>query len=270
MNLLIEYESIIRTALFLTLFFSLAAAEFFFPLAKRKCARIRQWTVNFTLVVIDNITIHLLLPLLAVGVAQYAAEYSLGIFNIINIPSWAAISLSLLLLDLLIYGQHLIMHQIPLLWRLHRIHHTELGLDVSSAVRFHPLEIMLSMLIKMLFVLLLGIPVVAVIIFEVLLNALALFNHSNLKLNKSLDSYLRKCIVTPEVHWIHHSQRVKETNSNYGFNLIIWDKLFATYTEQPSVDYPQLQQGLRDFAAQGPLSLYQLLMLPFKKARSKQ
>ncbi len=269
MNILIEYEVIIRPAVFLTLFILLACGEFFFPLAKRKCTRLRQWFINLSIVIIDTILLKLLLPLLAVGVAQYAAEHSLGVFNIIAMPAWLTIILSLLLLDLLIYGQHVLMHNLPLLWKLHRMHHTELGLDVSSAVRFHPLEILLSMLIKMLFVLLMGIPVAAVILFEVLLNALALFNHSNLKLNKRLDALLRSCFVTPEVHWVHHSQIVKETNSNYGFNLIIWDKLFATYTAKPTLDYPEMQQGLREFNAQGPLTVAELLLLPFKDDRHK-
>ena len=265
MSLLIEHEPIIRTCIFLSLFVILACAEFFFPLAKRKCLRIHQWFVNLSIVFIANISLNLILPLLAVGVAQYAIEHSLGVFNIIAIPYWASIVLSLFMLDLLIYGQHLLMHKIPLLWKLHRMHHTELGLDVSSAVRFHPIEIIISMLIKMLFVLLMGIPVAAVIIFEVILNALALFNHSNLKLNKRVDNYLRRCIVTPSVHWIHHSQIVKETNSNYGFNLIIWDKLFSTYTDKPTFDYPEMQQGLREFSQRGHLNIYELLILPFKR-----
>ena len=219
---------------------------------------------------INNISVNLILPFLAVGVAQYAFEHSIGVFNIIGIPYWAAIILSLLMLDLLMYAQHIMMHKIPIFWYLHRMHHTELGLDVTSGVRFHPIEIIISMLIKMLFVLFMGIPIVAVILFEVLLNGLALFNHSNLKLTKGLDKLLRKFIVTPEIHWIHHSQIVKETNSNYGFNLIIWDKLFLTYTDKPIVDYPQMQQGLREFALQAPLSLYELLILPFKSNQNKK
>jgi len=268
MNILIDYEHIIRPGVFLGLLIILAGAEFLFPLAKRKCTRLRQWSVNLSIVFIDNLFLNLLLPLLAVGVARYAADHSVGVFNIIDIPYAAAVILSLLMLDLLIYGQHLLMHKIPLLWSVHRMHHTEIGLDVSSAVRFHPVEIIISMLIKMLFVLILGIPAAAVIIFEVLLNALALFNHSNLKLPKGADKFLRKFIVTPEVHWIHHSEIVKETNSNYGFNLIFWDKLFSTYTDKPLLDYPQMRQGLREFGLEKSLSLYKLLTLPFQGNKS--
>lgn len=264
MNLLIEFEPIIRPGIFLGLLVLLASAEFLCPLAQRKCKRAHQWMINLSIVLIDSLTLKLIFPILAVGVAQYATDYSLGLFNLIELPFPVTLLISLLMLDLLIYGQHVMMHKVPLFWRLHRVHHTELGLDVTSAVRFHPIEIIISMLIKMAFVLLMGIPVVAVIIFEVLLNSLALFNHSNLKLPKSVDTFLRILIVTPEIHWIHHSERVKETNSNYGFNLIIWDKLFSTYTARPTVDYPQMQQGLREFGLKVPLSLYQLLILPFK------
>lgn len=265
MNLLIEFEQIIRPGMFLGLLVLLAGAEFLFPLAKRKCTRARQWMINLSIVLIDALTLKLVFPILAVGLAQYASEHTLGLFNLIELPFPVTLIGSLLLLDLLIYGQHVMMHNVPLLWRLHRVHHTELGLDVTSAVRFHPIEIIVSMLIKMAFVVLMGIPVIAVIIFEVLLNGLALFNHSNLKLPKPVDKFLRYLIVTPETHWIHHSEIVKETNSNYGFNLIIWDKLFSTYTPRPKVDYPQMQQGLKEFGLKEPLSLYQLLILPFKR-----
>lgn len=264
MNFLIELEQVIRPGIFLGLLVLLGSAEFLFPLAKRKCTRARQWMINLSIVLIDAVTLKLIFPILAVGLAQYASEHSIGLFNLIELPFPVILIGSLLMLDLLIYGQHVVMHIVPFLWRLHRVHHTELGLDVTSAVRFHPLEIILSMLIKMAFVLLMGIPVVAVIIFEVLLNGLALFNHSNLKLPKPVDKFLRYLIVTPETHWIHHSEIVKETNSNYGFNLIIWDKLFSTYTARPKVDYPQMQQGLKEFGLKVPLSLYQLLILPFK------
>ena len=167
-------------------------------------------------------------------------------------------------MDLIIYWQHVFMHNIPLLWRMHQVHHTEAGLDVSSAIRFHPLEMLFSMGIKILFVALLGVPVVAVILFEIILNASAMFNHSNIKLPKKLDSVLRKVIVTPEVHWVHHSQIVRETNSNYGFSLIFWDKLFSTYISRPKQDYPVLLQGLKQFNDQQPLNIGNLLLIPFK------
>lgn len=269
MNLFIEYESLIRVAVFSSLLIILAGTEFLFPLAKRKCSRLQQWLVNLGIAFISRISISLVLPFAAVGTAQYATQHSIGLFNLIELPFSITLILSLLLFDLLIYIQHLMMHHIPLFWRLHKMHHTELGLDVTSAVRFHPIEIIVSMLIKMTCVLLMGIPAVSVIIFEIVLNALALFNHSNIKLNKKLDRVLRKLVVTPEVHWIHHSPIIKETNSNYGFNLVIWDKLFSTYTDRPTVDYPQMPQGLKEYSAEKPLGLYELLVLPFKKINIK-
>jgi len=269
MNILIEYEHIIRTSIFLALLVILGSLEFFLPLAKRKCSRIKQWAINLSMVVIDSIAVRLCFPLLAVGAAQYADDHTIGIFNLIVLPDVITVVIALLLLDLLIYAQHMLFHRIPILWSLHKVHHTEIALDVTSAVRFHPVEIMLSMLIKIAFVLLMGIPVLAVILFEISLNSLALFNHSNLKLPEGLDKILRKIIITPEVHWIHHSQIVKETNSNYGFNLIIWDKLFSTYTEKPTFNYPEMQQGLAEYSAKVPLNLYHLLLLPFKKRNKR-
>lgn len=264
MKLLIENENVIRLSLFLSLFILFAIAEYIFPLAKRKSRRLLQWSINLSMVSLASLSLNLILPIMAVGSAKYASEHAIGLFNVIEIPYAITIFLALLLMDLLIYGQHVLMHKVPLFWSVHRMHHTEIGLDVSSAVRFHPIEIVLSMLIKIAFVLIFGIPVVAVIIFEVLLNGLALFNHSNLKLPKAADNLLRKLIVTPEVHWIHHSDITKETNSNYGFNLIVWDKLFKTYRAKPTIDYPLMPQGLSEFGLNKPLSLYQLLMVPFK------
>ncbi len=264
MNFLSEYEQLLRPGIFLGLLIILAGAEFLFPLAKRKCSRPLQWFTNLSIVVLDSIALKLLFPLLAVGIAQYATNNHIGLFNLIDLNYYVVVILSLLLLDLLIYAQHVLMHKVPLLWRLHRMHHTEIGLDVTSAVRFHPIEIILSMLIKMLFVLILGIPVGAVILFEILLNGLALFNHSNLKLPATLEKFLRLFIITPEIHWVHHSQIVCETNSNYGFNLCFWDKIFSTYNDHPTLSYQKMEQGLSEFGLEKPISLPELLVSPFK------
>lgn len=265
MNILIEYEHIIRAGVFIAVLLIFSSLEYFFPLAKRKCQRTKQWGINLTLVVISSMSVRLCFPLLAVGAAQYADSHTVGLFNFITLPSFITVILTLLLFDLLIYCQHVLFHKVPIFWSLHKVHHTEISLDVTTAVRFHPIEIILSMLVKIAFVLLMGIPVLTVILFEILLNSLALFNHSNLKLPMKLEKSLRKIIITPEVHWIHHSQLIKETDSNYGFNLIVWDKLFSTYTEKPTFNYPEMQQGLAEFSAEAPLSLYKLLLLPFKK-----
>ncbi|MBL4604052.1 MAG: sterol desaturase family protein [Emcibacteraceae bacterium] len=270
MDLLIEYEQTIRMSVFIGLLVLLSGLEFLSPLAKRQTARPRQWFTNVAIVLIDNVTLKVLFPMLAAGVAIYAAQNTFGLFNLIDLNNWLVIILSLFLLDLLIYFQHVIMHKIPMFWRLHRMHHTELGLDVTSAIRFHPIEIIISMLIKMLFVLLMGIPVVAVIIFEILLNGLALFNHSNIKLPAPIEKILRLFIITPEIHWIHHSEIPFETNSNYGFNLCLWDRIFSTYIDKPTKDYPEMRQGLNEFGFEKSLTLPELLISPFKDYPSPQ
>lgn len=269
MEFIISHQHILRPALFITLFIILGIAEFYIPLSRRKVPRLKQWSTNLSIAIINSLCLKIIIPVLAVGAALYANEYQLGIFNQLQLPYYFVFILSLLLLDLTIYLQHVLFHKVPSLWALHRMHHTEIGLDVSSAVRFHPLEMLLSMLIKMSFIIILGAPVEAVIIFEMLLNALALFNHSNIKLPSSVDKLLRKFIVTPEVHWIHHSPDANETNSNYGFNLIIWDKLFSTYINKPNIEYAQMQQGLRQFGLTRSLTLFELLTLPFMGSSKK-
>lgn len=269
MEILIENEQNIRLGIFLSLLVFFALIEFLAPLAKRQEKRTTQWFTNITITIIDTVTMRLVLPVIAVGIAKQAADNGIGLFNVIDIGYWPSFILSLLLLDVLIYGQHVMMHKVPLLWRLHRMHHTELGLDVTTAVRFHPIEIIVSMLIKMAFVYLMGIPVAALIIFEILLNGLALFNHSNIKLASWIEKPLRKLIITPEIHWIHHSEKPNETNSNYGFNLVIWDKIFGTYIDKPTLRYKELRQGLSEFGFSKPQGLIELLISPFKTYKAK-
>lgn len=270
MDFLVEYEQTIRPSVFIGLLVLLALAEFISPLAKRQMSRPFQWFTNISIVIVDTLTLRILFPLLAVGIAQYANENGIGLFNLISLNIWVVFVLSLLMLDLLIYGQHVMMHKFPLLWQLHRMHHSELGLDVTSAVRFHPIEIIISMLIKMAFVFIMGIPAAAVIVFEILLNGLALFNHSNIKLPAVMERMLRTLIITPEIHWIHHSEKPFETHSNFGFNLVIWDKFFKTYVDKPTSDYSVMQQGLPEFGFKNPLSIIELMMSPFKNYPSKQ
>jgi sterol desaturase/sphingolipid hydroxylase (fatty acid hydroxylase superfamily) len=270
MNSFIENEQIIRPSIFITLLVILAIAEYCYPLAKRQSGPLRQWSTNLVLVFASSLLLKISLPVLAVGAAQWSQSNGLGLINYVEFLSSENITLviiflSIILMDFIIYWQHVLMHHIPLLWRMHKVHHSEAGLDVSSAVRFHPFEMLFSMLIKIAFIVLLGIPVIAVILFEIILNAMALFNHSNLKLPQKMEWQLRKLIVTPEVHWIHHSQIVRETNSNYGFNLIVWDKLFGSYIAKPKQDYKHLQQGLTQYNHQQPLNIIRLLMLPFDK-----
>ncbi|MCC3861847.1 sterol desaturase family protein [Pseudemcibacter aquimaris] len=269
MESLVENEQNVRLGIFLFLLIFFGVLEFMIPLAKRQEKRLSQWFTNISITIIDTIAMRVVLPIIAVGVAKYAAENDIGLFNIVDIGYWPAFIMSLLLLDVLIYGQHVMMHKVPMFWRLHRMHHSELGLDVTTAVRFHPIEIIISMLIKMAFVYIMGIPVAALIVFEILLNGLALFNHSNIKLASGLENLLRKIFVTPEIHWIYHSEKPNETNSNYGFNLVIWDKMFGTYTDKPTLDYPTLRQGLPEFGFEKPVGLLELMVSPFKAYKVK-
>ena len=264
MEFLIANEQNIRLSVFISLLLIFASLEFISPLAKRRAARLSQWLTNISITLINTFAIRFILPIVAVGVSSYAAEHNYGLFNLIHLGVWPTFILSLILLDVLIYGQHVMMHNVPFLWRLHRMHHTELGLDVTSAVRFHPLEIVVSMLIKMAFVLIMGIPIAAIIVFEIILNGLALFNHSNIKLPRPLEHLMRTLFITPEIHWIHHSEIVNETNSNYGFNLVIWDKIFGTYLDKPTLPYKDLRQGLSEFGFDKPLSVFELIISPFK------
>jgi len=202
---------------------------------------------------------------MAVGSAIYAQNQDFGLFNMIDTPVWLEIIIALILLDLIIYAQHVISHKIPLLWRLHKIHHTDLDVDVTTAVRFHPLEILLSMVFKMAVVVILGPAVMAVIIFEIALSSFALFSHTNLKIPAKMDLMIRKIIVTPAMHKIHHSCQIDETNSNYGFNLSIWDRIFGTYKHQPDRGYDQMQIGLNEHRAQQDLGLLSLILMPFRR-----
>ena len=219
--------------------------------------------VNLLLVVVNTILLRTILPLAAVSAAAIANMHGWGLFNKLGVNSWLAGILSFLLLDLLIYFQHRLMHSIPLLWRVHRVHHSDTRFDVTTGVRFHPFEILLSMLVKILAVILLGVPVLAVVVFEVVLSSSSLFNHGNVLIPTRLDHYLRLLLVTPDMHRVHHSVVKDETNSNYGFNLPWWDRLFATYRAQPEVGHAKIIIGLKEFRSEDFVNLLWLLKQPF-------
>ena len=202
------------------------------------------------------------MPLIAVGAAFWATSKGWGALNLISWPNWFEIILGIILLDMLIYWQHVAFHRIPVLWRLHKVHHADRDLDASSGLRFHPVEIVLSMMIKIGVVILLGAPVLAVIIFEVLLNGCAIFNHANVRLPKWLEKPLRQVLVTPALHRIHHSVIEDETNTNFGFSVIWWDKIFGTYTDQPK---GELTLGLNEYQTDQPSNLWWSLIVPFKR-----
>lgn len=225
--------------------------------------RARRWVANLGLVAVDTGILRLVFPLAAVGAALTANARGWGLFNTIEAPPWLAVAITLIALDLAIYAQHVAFHKIPLLWRLHRVHHTDTALDATTGLRFHPIEIIASMLFKIALVFALGAPALAVVAFEVLLNALAMFNHANVYLPPRVDRALRRLIVTPDMHRVHHSIHRDETDSNYGFNLSIWDRLFGTYRAQPRDGHEAMALGIDAFRAPTDGALIRLLIQPF-------
>ena len=266
---ILAYEGAVRLGIFLAVLAIVLALEWALPRRRLTQSRRRRWAANFGIVVIDSLMLRLAFPILAVGLAIVAADRGWGLFNIVGLPVWLEVLASVILLDALIYWQHRLFHTVPLLWRLHRMHHADLDFDVSTALRFHPLEIALSMLIKMAAVLLLGPSALAVIVFEVLLNGTAMFNHGNLRLPGWLDRALRKVIVTPDFHRVHHSVRQEETNSNYGFNLTWWDYLFGSYRGQPHDGHTGMTIGLAQYRDAVCASLVWMLLLPFRNGSGR-
>ncbi len=266
MNNLLTHEPAIRLVCFIAVLLVMALWEWRVPRRPLTLPRRRRWPANLGIVVVDSLIIRLAFPILAVGMALTAEAQGWGLFNQLPAPFWLACLASLLLLDLAIYAQHVVFHKIPLLWRLHRMHHTDTSIDVSTALRFHPLEIMLSMAIKLAVVTLLGAPAAAVLLFEVILNATAMFNHSNVRLPESWDRWLRLIIVTPDMHRVHHSVERDETDSNFGFNLPWWDRLFGTYRAQPKAGHLGMTIGLDSFRDRRSVELCWLLAQPFLPA----
>ncbi len=263
-ELALEHETGIRVAGFLAVLVLMALLELVSPRRRRELPRLIRWTNNLMLVVIDSILLRLIFPIAAMGFAVWCQGNGWGLFNHWEIPAWIAVILSLLVLDLAIYLQHVMFHAVPALWRLHRVHHADIEFDVTTALRFHPIEVILSMIVKIATVAVLGPPAIAVLAFEVLLNASAMFNHSNLRIPPRLDAALRLMVVTPDMHRVHHSIHVPETNSNFGFNLSWWDMLLGTYRPQPRDGHDGMTVGLREFRAPRDLWLDRLLMQPFR------
>lgn len=227
-------------------------------------SRLRRWGTNLSMVVVGSASLTILGPLIAVGVAAWASVNNWGVFNLVDWPIWIEFALAFIILDFTIWFQHVLSHKIPLLWRLHKVHHADRDLDASSGVRFHPLEILFSMLYKCGVVLLLGPAVLAVVVFEVVLNGTAIFNHANMRLPKGFDKALRKVIVTPDMHRVHHSVILSESQKNYGFNFSIWDKLFHTYQAEPVKGQVGMTIGLNEAQVDGTQKLFWSLILPFK------
>lgn len=261
---LLATEPQLRLIVFLGVLVAMAVWELAAPRRRQEIPRVIRWTNNLGLVVIDTIVLRLSFPILAVGLAVIAQDRGWGLFNIIEAPGWFAVLVSIVILDLVIYLQHVMFHAVPALWRLHRMHHADLDFDVTTGLRFHPVEILLSMGIKLAMVMALCPPAVAVLIFEVLLNATAMFNHSNIRLPMLVDRFLRLIVVTPDMHRVHHSVIPEETNSNFGFNLPWWDRLLGTYKAQPNAGHEEMSIGIEQFRTTRDLWLDRMLVQPVK------
>ncbi|HIE54896.1 MAG TPA: sterol desaturase family protein, partial [Chromatiaceae bacterium] len=263
--LILAHEVTIRLGFFLGIFAIMALWEWLAPRRPLRLSRARRWPHNLGLVFLNSFVLRLLFPAAAVGVAVHAQQQGWGFFNLYEVPLPAAVLLSVIALDFVIWAQHVMFHAIPLLWRLHRVHHADLDFDVTTGARFHPVEIILSMLIKFAAIVLLGAPVVAVVIFEVLLNATAMFNHGNVGLPPRLDRLLRWVLVTPDMHRVHHSVEDDEANSNFGFSLTWWDRLFGTYREQPRAGHREMIIGIHKYRDPEQVNVLPgMLMLPFR------
>ncbi|MGM0701018.1 MAG: sterol desaturase family protein [Pseudomonadota bacterium] len=261
---LMAQEPWIRIAAFGSVLLLMAVWEVLAERRPQQVRRWQRWPSNLLIVVVDTLAVRLIFPLAAVGAALVSADKGWGFFNLIAAPGWLAILASVVVLDVAIYFQHRLFHAIPWLWRLHRMHHADLEFDVTTGLRFHPLEILFSMGIKLSVVTLLGAPALAVLIFEVVLNATSMFNHGNVRLPARVDRWLRLVVVTPDMHRVHHSIVRRETDSNFGFNLPWWDRLFGTYRDQPAAGHLGMTIGIEDFREPRDLRLDRMLIQPFR------
>ncbi|MDH5368721.1 MAG: sterol desaturase family protein [Gammaproteobacteria bacterium] len=263
-DFILANEKYVRMGFFFGMLLLIGLWELVAPKRALTVSKSVRWINNLGLVFFNSFIIRLLFPMAAVGVASLAHQQGWGLFNYVETSFWVAVLASVIIMDFVIYIQHVMVHAIPVLWRLHRVHHADLDYDVTTGARFHTIEIILSMLIKFATILLLGPPVVAVIVFEVILNATAMFNHGNISLPKSLDKYLRLFLVTPDMHRVHHSVEDDEANSNFGFSLPWWDRLFGTYRDQPRAGHEGMTIGIHKYREPKQVSwLPGMLALPF-------
>jgi sterol desaturase/sphingolipid hydroxylase (fatty acid hydroxylase superfamily) len=262
-----ENELFYRLSIFIGLFACLALLEHIMPRRTLDAPKGTRWFTNWAFTFVNTAALRLLaiaLPLLAVGAAIDAQTSGIGLFNLSDFPVWLEVILAIIILDFAIWFQHVITHKIPILWRLHQVHHADRDMDVTTAIRFHPIEIALSMIFKIGLVYALGAPAIAVIIFEILLNGCAMFNHANIKLPLNVDRWVRLVLVTPDMHRVHHSIERAQHDSNYGFSLSIWDRMFGTYIPQPKEGHDAMEIGLR-WRDDRPTKLAWSMLLPFRK-----
>ena len=258
-------EKVIRMGAFFGILGVMAIWEILTPRRALTVSKAIRWVNNLGIVFFNTFLVWLIFPIVAVGMAIFAGNQGWGIFNYFDLPFWLTVVISIVFLDFIIYLQHVMVHAVPALWRLHRVHHADLDFDVTTGGRFHPLEIILSMLIKFAAIMVLGPPVLAVVIFEVILNGTAMFNHSNVRLPLGIDRVLRWLVVTPDMHRVHHSVEDDEANSNFGFNLPWWDRLFGTYRDQPRAGHQAMTIGIHKYREPKQVAwLPGMLLLPFK------
>lgn len=265
----ISSEPIIRLSVFLGVLSLMICLEWMIP-RRNKQFRLKRWPSNLGLVFFNTLTVRVLLPGATVAVALWANKHGLGLLNVFQPPAVLSIILAVTLLDLTVYWQHRFSHMVPMLWKVHRLHHVDTMIDVTTGSRFHPIEIVLSVLVKLVVIVLLGAPAWAVIIFEVLLNATAMFNHSNIYLPAKIDTIVRRVFVTPDMHRVHHSIHPNEHHQNFGFNLSLWDYWFKSYTAQPKDGHLDMQIGLTFFREPKETSLLKMLTQPFRDPNSTQ
>ncbi len=261
---LMANEVSLRLGAFFGIFALIALWEVLSPRRRLTVPKLQRWGHNLGLVFLNSFLLRLLFPAAAVGVAVFAREQGWGLLNYYSVPLGWGVLITVVAMDLVIYLQHVMVHAVPLLWRLHRVHHADLDYDVTTGARFHPLEIILSMLIKFATILLLGPPVAGVVLFEIILNATAMFNHGNIRLPAAVDRVLRRILVTPDMHRVHHSVEDDEANSNFGFSLSIWDRLFGTYRDQPRAGHEGMTIGIHGYRDPRQVDrLPGMLLLPF-------
>ena len=265
-DLIVGLESYVRLSAFVGVFALVALWELAAPRRPLRVPRSVRWTSNIGIVVVDTALARLVFPVAAAGVAVAAGSLGWGLFNALEWPFWIEVVVAVVALDFVIYGQHVVFHAVPALWRLHMVHHADLDFDLTTGVRFHPFEVLLSMVVKMTAVGALGAAPLAVILFEILLSATSIFNHGNVVLPSRLDRLLRLVVVTPDMHRVHHSVLPNETNSNFGFNLPWWDRLLGTYRAQPAAGHADMTIGLEQFREPRLQWLWHLLALPFTGA----
>jgi sterol desaturase/sphingolipid hydroxylase (fatty acid hydroxylase superfamily) len=266
----LSLEAMIRLGAFVGVLVLLVGFEDAAPRRAMRVGRRRRWPANLSLALLNTLLLRLTFPAAAVGAAMLAEARGWGLLNLVPLPAWFEVGTSIVLLDLVVYGQHVLFHAVPMLWRLHRVHHADPELDATTGLRFHPLEILLSMSIKAGAVIALGAPVIAVLAFEIILNAGSMWSHANIRLPEPADRVLQRVLVTPDMHRTHHSVVRCETDSNFGFNLAWWDRLFGTYRERPAAGHEKMKLGIAGLGAPGELRLDRMLLQPLRSVAQRE